>query len=95
MNKKKQKQLTVRMNDDLYNAAMWKCGRMGISLSNLVKIFLRSFVSQRGVGFYVGDDDLCNLFYKWLIKNKPSGKKKDPQRHYVGPYLKDLFDLNR
>ncbi|MFH1283975.1 MAG: hypothetical protein ABIH78_00065 [Candidatus Peregrinibacteria bacterium] len=89
----KQKQLTVRMDAGLYQMAQDKCyGQFGIGLSPLIKVFLKAFVSQRGVGFYVGDDDLCRLFAKWLIK-KRSDKGKKGGTHLYGPYLKDLYDL--
>lgn len=92
-NMKEQKQLTVKMNKDLYEAAMRKCDeQLSISLSALIKVFLSSFVSQRGVGFYVGDEDLCALFAKWVRKQKLR-KSIQNKYSYVGPYLKDLYDL--
>jgi hypothetical protein len=50
-------------------------------------------VSQRGVGFYVGDDDLCQLFSKWLMK-KQMNKGRKGGTHLTRPYLRDLYDLN-
>ncbi len=89
----KQKQLTVRMDAELYRMAQSKCyGQFGIGLSPLIKVFLKSFVTQNGVGFYVGDDDLCRLFAKWLMK-KSMDKGKKGGSHLYGPYLKDLYDL--
>lgn len=91
---KDQKQLTIRMDATLYEMAQEKCReQFGIGLSPLIKVFLKSFVSQRGVGFYVGDDDLCRLFSKWLIK-KQMDKGKKGGTHLPGPYLRDLYDLN-
>ena len=91
---KKQRQLNIRINEDLYEAAKQKCeDQFGIPLSNLVKLFLRSFISQRGVGFYVGDDDLCKLFQKWFTKKSLMNTRKGGQ-YYAGPYLKDLFKLD-
>lgn len=90
---KNQKQLTVRMDADLYTMAQDKCySKFGIGLSPLIKVFLKSFITQKGVGFFVGDDDLCNLFAKWLMK-KRSDKGKKSGSHIYGPYLKDLYDL--
>lgn len=90
---KDQKQLTIRMNKNLYEAAMRKCDeQLSVSLSALVKIFLSAFVSQRGVGFYVGEQDLSDLFAKWLRKQKLR-KSLANKYSYVGPYLKDLYDL--
>ena len=89
----KQKQLTVRMDAKLYEMAQNKCyGQFGIGLSPLIKVFLKSFVTQRGVGFYVGDDDLCALFSKWLTK-KSLDKGKIGGTHLYGPFLKDLYHL--
>ena len=89
----KQKQLTVRMDAELYETAQDKCyAQFGIGLSPLIKVFLKSFITQNGVGFYVGDDDLCELFTKWLIKKRMDrGKKRGT--HLYGPYLKDLYHL--
>lgn len=90
---KKQKQLNVRIDAELYEMAQNKCySKFGIGLSPLIKVFLKSFVTQKGVGFYVGDEDLCNLFAKWLIKKRGDRRKMGGFRGY-GPYLKDLYDL--
>lgn len=90
----KQKQLTVRMDENLYEMAREKCyDQFGIGLSPLIKVFLKAFVTQGGVGFYVGDDDLCGLFSKWLMK-KRMGKGVKRGSHAYGPYLKDLYNLN-
>ncbi len=97
----KQKQLNIRLNEDLYEMAQDKCAsQFGIGLSSLIKIFLKAFLSQRGVGFYVGDDDVCKLFSRWLMKkswNKADFKKDWQKRRvempHTGPYLKDLYDL--
>lgn len=81
------------MDSELYDFAKWKCDeKYGIGLSSLIKVFLKAFVTQKGVGFYIGDDDLCQLFAKWLIK-KRSDKGKVRGNHFYGPYLKDLYDL--
>ncbi|MFA5820642.1 MAG: hypothetical protein WC873_00810 [Candidatus Gracilibacteria bacterium] len=91
---KTQKQLTVRMDAKLYEAAQAKCyEQFGIGLSPLIKVFLKSFVTQRGVGFYVGDEDLCQLFSKWLTKKRLE-KGISGGSHIAGPFLKDLYNLN-
>lgn len=89
----KQVQLTIRMDQELYDKAKAKCNeRFGIGLSPLVKVFLKSFVTQRGVGFFIGDEDFCHLFNRWI-------SKKSLERHQKGctplpgPRLKDLYDL--
>jgi hypothetical protein len=88
-----QKQLTVRMNADLYKQAKLKCNeKFGIGLSPLIKIFLKSFVSQRGVGFYVGDDQLTELFGRWLQKKQMEIPRKGCAP-LPGPKLKDIYEL--
>ncbi len=87
------KQLNVRMPEELYNKAHKKCkDKFDISLSALIKVFLTSFTTQKGLGFYIGDDDICQLFQRWIIKKR---LHKDSKGGYVIPYprLKDLYDL--
>ncbi|MFC1656147.1 hypothetical protein ACFL3C_04725 [Patescibacteria group bacterium] len=89
----KQQQLTIRMDSELYQMAKNKCKtQFGIGLSPLVKMFLKSFVTQKGVGFYVGDEDLCNLFTRWLSRKKMEIGRKGCTP-LSGPRLKDLYDL--
>ena len=90
---KKQAQLTVRMDSDLYEDAKAKCEALfGIGLSPLIKVFLKAFVSQRGVGFYIGDDDLCGMFNRWLGKKEMERKQKG-HAPLPGPRLKDLYEF--
>lgn len=89
-----QKQITIRIDKELYSMAKNKCkSQFGIGLSPLIKIFLRSFVTQKGVGFYVGNDDLCKLYSQWLGK-KSLEKHRKGCAPLPGPKLKDLFRLN-
>lgn len=88
----RQKQLNIRLNEDLYEMAQDKCyGQFGIGLS---------FTSQNGVGFYIGDDDLCKLFSRWLYKqswDKAEFRKEWRKRRVgtpvPGPRLKDIYNL--
>ena len=88
----RQKQLNIRLNEDLYEMAQDKCyGQFGIGLSS---------TSQRGVGFYIGDDDLCKLFSRWLYKqswSKAEFRKEWRKRRIgtpvPGPRLKDIYNL--
>jgi hypothetical protein len=81
------------MNAELYHRAKAKCkDRFGIGLSPLIKIFLKSFVTQRGVGFYVGDDDLCELIWRWLGKKRGERDRKGCAP-MPGPGLRDIYDL--
>ena len=89
----KQQQLSIRIDQDLYLMAKNKCKKQfGIGLSPLIKIFLKSFVTQNGVGFYVGDDDLCHLFSRWLSKKQMERGRKGCAP-LPGPRLKDLYEL--
>ncbi len=83
-------QMNIRIDPELLRRAKMKCkDQFGISLSCLVKVFLKSFISQFGVGFCVGDQDFKKLFNQWLItKRLPKQKSRLP-----GPRLKDLYEL--
>ena len=87
------KKITIILEDNLHKKANQKCKeKFNITLASLIKVFLVSFTSQKGVGFYVGDDDICQLFERWLRekqerKTNPNGFKVYP------PRLKDLYDL--
>ena len=89
----KQQQLTIRMDAQLYKLAKNKCNnQFGIGLSPLIKMFLKAFITQRGVGFYVGDDDLCKLFNMWFTKKKLEKGRKGCAP-LPGPRLKDIYQL--
>ena len=89
----KQKMLTVRMDEELYEAVKHKCKNdLAINVGTLVKIFLKSFVTQKGVGFYVGDNDLADLFNGWMQKKKLE-RTRGSRSAIIGPKLKDIFDL--
>ncbi|MCK4815348.1 hypothetical protein KA005_06225 [bacterium] len=87
------KTLTIRLEENLHKNAKYKCKqKFGISLSALIKVFLASFTSQNGVGFYIGDDDICQLFERWL--REKAERKVNPNGFAVyRPRLKDLYDL--
>ena len=91
----KKRQINIQLDDELYQQVRHKCkNRFGIGISPLIKIFLKSFVTQRGVGFYVGDEDLCELFARWLSKKQwEKGLPKNAFR-FPQPRLKDLYELS-
>ena len=90
----KKRQLNIRLNEELYQQVKAKCkNHFDIGITPLIKIFLKSFVTQKGVGFYVGDDDLCNLFGLWLGKKQMEMGRKGCAP-MPGPRLKDLFQLS-
>ncbi len=91
----KQIQFTIRMNSDLHKKAKTKCkNEFDMCLSTLIKLFLKSFISQKGVGFYIGDDEFYDLLDKWLQK-KRFEKKMGVHYPFLGPKLKDLFDVDK
>lgn len=82
------------MDEKLYKEVKNKCNnQLGITVSTLVKIFLKSFASQQGVGFFVGDQDLCKLFNSWMQKRQFE-KMRDGRVASLGPKLKDLYNLS-
>jgi hypothetical protein len=91
----KQVQITIRVDQELYDLVKEKCkDTLGIGISPLIKVFLKSFVTQRGVGFYVGDEDFCHLFNRWLGKKEMERYRKGCAP-LPGPRLKDLYDLSK
>ena len=90
--------MTLRLPKEIHEKAKVKCeDEFGIGLSQLLKIFLKTFVTQKGIGFYVGDDDLCLLITKWMSKRyyeKPAGGRERTGKYRApGPRLKDIYDL--
>ena len=92
--RRKKAQISITLDADLKEFAQYKCRKiLGIGLSPLIKIFLRTFVTQKGIGFYVGDDDLCQLIHRWFTKKEFEIGRKGcaPMR---GPRLRDIYELN-
>ncbi len=90
----KKRQINIQLDEELYQMVKYKCKhRLGIGMSPLIKLFLRSFVTQKGVGFYVGDDDLCDLFGRWLGK-KSMEQGREGCAPLPGPRLKDIYALS-
>ncbi|MBU0982034.1 hypothetical protein KKC94_05070 [Patescibacteria group bacterium] len=88
------KQIHIYLNQDLYDQAKQKCQKdFGIGLSPLIKVFLKSFVTQSGVGFYVGDQNLRELFNKWIYKKRFEKDQIGYRSPCPGPRLHDLYDL--
>ena len=86
----KQVPMLIRLDEELHKMAKKKCKeQFNIGLAPLIKIFLKAFVTQNGVGFYVGDEDLCRLFNRWL--NRKRAEKYAPRA--PGPRLKDIYEL--
>ncbi len=88
------KQINIRLNDDLYYLVKAKChDRYGIGISPLIKVFLRSFVTQKSVGFWVGDSELGDLFRSWVrTKSFDKARKKRSYDYGHAPFRK-LFEI--
>ena len=87
------KQLTIRTDHETYRVAKWKADKLGLPLATLLRVFLKAFISQRGVGFYVGDQDLAHLVNRWMDK-KQFEKMHGGRVAVIGPRLKDIFELS-
>jgi hypothetical protein len=78
------KQINIRLNDD---------DRYGIGISPLIKVFLRSFVTQQGVGFWVGDAELSELFRSW-VRTKDLENLRGKRFANIGhPPFRKLFEI--
>ena len=89
----KYKQITIRLDPTLYETAKWKSDQLGMPLSTLIRVFLKALTSQRGAGFYVGDQDLAHLFNRWMDKRQFE-KMRGGRVAVIGPRLKDIFELS-
>ncbi len=89
----KLKQFTIRIDADVYETAKWKAEKLGLPLATLIRVFLKAFITQKGVGFYIGDYDLCKLFNRWMSKRQFE-KMRGGRVAVIGPKLKDIFELS-
>ena len=88
----KRKTFNVSVDEELYKMAKWKADKLGFPLATLVRVFLKSFITQKGVGFYVGDQDLVKLLNSWM-RDRQFEKAGGGRMNVFGPRLKDIFDL--
>ena len=88
----KKKSFTVSLDAELYRMAKWKADKLGFPLATLVRVFLKSFTTQSGVGFYVGDQDLVKLLNRWM-SDRQFEKRGGGSMRFGGPRLKDIFEL--
>ena len=88
-----EKQISLRISPELYEMAKHKCkNTYGISMSALIKMFLRAFVKQGGIGFWVGDDDIRKLFNRYLRRKSGEINRKGCFP-LPGPQLRDIYDF--
>ncbi|MBN2307133.1 hypothetical protein JXD20_04060 [Candidatus Peregrinibacteria bacterium] len=90
---KKYKQINIRLDIGLYETAKWKADKLGLPLGTLVRVFLKALCTQRGAGFYIGDQDLAQLFNRWMDKRQFE-KMRGSRVAVIGPRLKDIFELS-
>ena len=89
----KEVQMAIRLTKELHQKATYKCkNEFHMCLGTLIKLFLKSFISQEGIGFQIGDEQFYKLFNKWLRKKEFEIERKT---HYpgLGPTLKELYDF--
>jgi antitoxin component of RelBE/YafQ-DinJ toxin-antitoxin module len=85
-------QLTIRMDSELHKKAMDKCkNEFDMCLGTLVKLFLKSFISQKGIGFHIGDEEFYKKLNSWLSK-KQFEKYRGVHYPFLGPTLGELYD---
>ena len=89
----KHKQISIRLDAALYETAKWKADKLGLPLGTLIRVFLKAMCTQRGVGFYIGDHDLAQLFNRWMNK-KQFEKYRGERVAVIGSRLKDIFELS-
>ena len=87
-----QSQFIVRLDTQIYQKARTKCKKeFDMCLSTLIKLFLKNFISQHGIGFHIGDDEFYKLLNSWLRK-KQFEKQRNTHYPFLGPRLKDLLN---
>jgi len=87
------KQMCFRIDEKLLKEAQHKAkSQFGIPLSALIKLFLRAFITQKGIGFYVGDEDLRKKFTSWILKTDLQRSRKGCFP-LPGPNIKDIFEI--
>ncbi len=90
---KEQKRLNFLIDAELYKQFKSKCNmKYNITMSALLKVFIKSFVTQDGVGFVIGDQNLRRKFNSWLLKREAQ-KWPNSDGTFLDTRLKDLYDL--
>lgn len=85
------KKLTVQMDAKLYDKAMRKAkGEFGVPLSSIIKLYLHAFISQRGAGFLVADQEMAQRFDCYLNR-KECERKYGKGARVPGPRLTKLY----
>lgn len=91
--KKSQKRLNFVLDAELHEQFKHKCkGKYNLTMSALLKVFIKSFVTQDGVSFVVGEPNLRQKFNRWLLKREVQ-KGPNSRGTFLNTRLKDLYDL--
>lgn len=70
--------ITIRIDATLNERAAQKIhGLFGIGLSTFVKIFLKSFVDQKNIGFYMGDHEFNEGMARPLRKRQVGAMRRE------------------
>lgn len=87
------KKLTIEIDADLYRIAKYKADKkLCMPLATLVRVFLKAFVSQNGIGFFVGDHQLTELINKW-VRKRDFERMRNGRVSVITNRLRDIFDL--
>jgi len=85
--------ITIRLDEDLYKQAKYKSDKkLCMPLATLVRVFLKAFVTQTGVGFFVGNNDLTDLINKW-VRHRDFERSRDGRLTIHNMKLRDIFNL--
>lgn len=87
--------LTIRLDKELYKQVKYKADKeLCMPLATLIRVFLKAFVTQTGVGFFVGNHDLTKLINKWVRHRQFERSRGTRLNLKYNPHkLKDIFDL--
>jgi len=85
--------ITVRLDEDLYKQAKFKSDKkLCMPLATLIRVFLKAFISQKGVGFFVGDQELTEVINKW-VRKRDFERSRNGRLSIINNKLRDIFDL--
>jgi len=87
--------ITIRLDEELYRQAKHKADKeLCMPLATLLRVFLKAFVTQAGVGFFVGNHDLAELINKW-VRHRKFERSRNTRLNLNNSYrLRDIFDLD-
>jgi antitoxin component of RelBE/YafQ-DinJ toxin-antitoxin module len=85
--------ITIRLDEDLFKEAKYKADKiLCMPLATLIRVFLKAFTTQKGIGFFVGEQDLVELINKW-IHHRQFERESEKRYTIHNNRLRDIFDL--